>query len=280
MSTSELSWSRGPANSRGVRVLLYAQYGVFGGLIFLLLVGVSYLLVHTLLSGDSNSQFFFILLIVGWFLAWTGIIERASRTTLRQTRLFDGFYRVSRPRWYAVVTLLGAGIHYLLFMYSLTVWAFVFFLSVPVLSIGSQLLSSEGELNRDTRTLTYRGNDIDFELITDIRRATIGDRTILWLSFVRGRANISTPQLLVLPTQLVEDAWPIFETGLAQEVEPVKTDRKTQFVFFGAALGFLGVAVAVGVLLIKNEGLVVATGLSGVFAMFGLLFLWLAIFDR
>lgn len=279
MSPSELSWSWGPANSWVVRILLYAQYGVFGGLVFPLLVGVSYLLVHTLLSGDLNSQFFLVLLIAGWFLVWIGIIERAGRTTLRQTRLFDEFYRVSRPRWYAIVTLLGAGVHYLLFTYSLTAWAFVFFLSVPVLPIGSQLLSSEGKLDCNTRTLTYRGNDIDLELITDIRRVTIDDRTILWLSFVRGRASISTPQLLVLPTQLVEDAWPIFETGLTQEAEPAQTNRKTQIILFGAALGFLGVAVAVG-LLTQKEGLVVAIGLSGIVAMFGLLFLWLAVFNR
>ena len=49
--------------------------------------------------------------------------------------------------------------------------------------------------------------------------------------------------------------------------------------FFGAALRLFGIAVAIGELLTQNEGLVAALGLSGVFAVFGLLFLWLAMFD-
>lgn len=274
-----MSWSWGPANSRIVRVLLYAKYGVFRGGAFLLLVGGSYLLTQRLFSGDSNPRSLLLLLIVGWFLAYIGVINWAGRTTLRQTRLYDEFYRVSHPRWYATGTLFGAGSHYLLFTYSPTVWAIAFLSSVPVLIIGSHLFSSEGEFDWKTQTLTYQGEEIDLALVTGIRRVTVGKRTILWLSFTRGRVGMQTPRLLVLPTRLVNSAWSVFETGSAHEVESAKPDRGTQAVFFGAALGFLGIAVVIGVLLTQNEGLVVALGLSGVFAVFGLLFLWLAIFD-
>lgn len=269
----------GPANSRLVRVLLYAKYGVSRGGLFLLLVGGSYLLIRPLLSGNLNSRFLVVFLIVGWLLAYIGLIIWAGRTTLRQTRLFDEFYRVSRPQWYAIASLLGAGVHYLLFAYSPTVWAIAFLSSMPVLIIGAHFFSSEGELDPDTQTLTYQGEEIDLALVTGIRRVTLGRRTILWLSFIRGQVGMQTPRLLVLPTRLVDREWSVFETGRAREVESAKPNRGTQAVFLGAALGSLGIAVAIGVVLTQNEGLVAALGLSGVFAVFGLLFLWLAIFD-
>ena len=184
-----------------------------------------------------------------------------------------------RPLWYAIATLFGAGLHYLLFEYSPTVWALLFLSSVPVFLIGSKLLSSEGEIDEETRTLTYQGNEVDLKLITDIHRFTIGNRTILWLSYTGDRVGIETPRLLVVPTQLIDSAWQVFESGVAQEVESSKTRRRTRIVFVGTALGFLGISAAVGVLVTRSEGLVVAIGLSGAFALFGLLFLWLAIFD-
>ena len=202
-----MSWSWGPANSRTVRVLLYAKYGISRGGVFLLLVGGSYLLIKRLLSGELNPRFLLLFLIVGWFLAYVGLIHWAGRTTLRQTRLFAEFYRVSRPRWYALATLLGAGAHYLLFAYSPTVWALAFLCSVPVLIIGSKFFSSEGKLDWNTQTLTYQGEEIDLELVTETRRVTIGKRTIVWLSFPRGRVGVQTPRLLVLPTRLIDSVW-------------------------------------------------------------------------
>ncbi|PSP55027.1 hypothetical protein BRC82_07430 [Halobacteriales archaeon QS_1_67_19] len=249
------------------------------GMGFLLLIAVSYLLTQQLSADSINPRFLTVLLIVGWSLAYIGVLHLAGRTTLRQIRLLDEFYQVRRPLWYAIATLLGAGLHYLLFTYSPTVWALLFLSSVPVLLIGSKLLSSEGKIDEETRTLTYQGNEVDLELVTDVRRFTVGNRTFLWLSYTRDGVGIQSPRLLVLPTQLVDSAWQVFESGVAQEVESSETRRGTRGVFLATALGFLGSAVAIGVLVTRSEGLVVAIGFSGIFALFGLLFLWLAIFD-
>lgn len=279
MSTSDTSWSWGPANSRTVRVLLYAQYGVSRGVGFLLLIGVSYLFLQQLSADNLNPRFLTVILIVGWSLAYIGVLHLAGQTTLRQTRLFDEFYQVRRPLWYAIATLLGAGVHYLLFAYSPTVWALLFLSSVPVLLIGSKLLSSAGEIDEETRTITYQGNEVDLEMVSGIHRFTIGNRTILWLSYTRDGVGIQSPRLLILPTQLIDNTWQMFESGVAQEVESSEPRRRTRGIFLGTALGFLGSAVAIGVLVTRSEGLIVAIGLSGIFALFGLLFLWLAIFD-
>lgn len=279
VGSAKSSWSWGPANSRAVRLLLYGQYGIFGGLLFLLLLGFAYLLVRNVLSRELSLLLVLGLFTVNWFAARTAIIERAGLTTLRQTRLYDEFFQVAHQRWYATATLLCAGAHYLLFTYSPIVWALGFSVSVPVALIGPQFLSSEGELDRDAQTLTYQSRDVDLRLVTDVRRFTMGERTVLWLSFTHGRVGVMAPRLLVLPTRLVDNAWDTFEASIAHEAEPAKTQWGTKAVFSGAALGSVGTAAGVFVVIQSGEGLVPALVFSSTFTLFGLLFLWLAVFD-
>lgn len=279
MSSSGATWSWGPADSRTIRALLYSQYGFFGGLAFLILAGVGYRLLRSVGSGEPNLVVLLGVLIVGWFLARTAAVEWAGRSTLRETRPFGEFYRVSRARWDATAAVLGAVVHYLLFAYSPTAWALGFLLGVPAALVGARFLSSEGELDRDARTLTYQGTDVDLNAVAAVRRFTVGERTILWLSFVRSRGDVSTPRLLVVPTRLADAVQDAFETSTAREVESAATERTTRAALLGGALGFLGVAVGIGAVLARNEGPVAAVVLSGVFVCFGLLFLWLAVFD-
>ncbi|WP_227377290.1 hypothetical protein [Haladaptatus halobius] len=121
---------------------------------------------------------------------------------------------------------------------------------------------------------------ISLDSLASVRRLRIRSWTILWLSFVSGRAGSTTRRLLVLPADVYEDVAEVFHAGIDQEVELGETNRAQRIAFLATALGFLGVAIVMFVVVSRNdERLFLVFVFSSMFGVFSLPFLRLALFD-
>lgn len=290
-----LTWSWGPADSRLVRVLLYVPPGLIGGLA---LVALGRIVAVWLAAGwlavggvePTRTEVTTLLVILVVFLVaavlYFGqmvLVERGTRRTLTDTRVFGEFYRMERLHWHVLAALIGAGLYLVVAATVPGAWPVVFVGGLAVSLIGVHLLGSAGELDPSSRTLTYDDHEIDLASVTAVRRLSLGERAVVWLSSPRERTSIRTPGLLVLPTRVADELEAVVERGTPEEaaarsdaVESADANPVVRAVSFILALGFLGFAGVLSVLLYRRGLVNVALAVSLILATFGVLFLWLA----
>lgn len=244
-----LSWARGPKNSRSVRVLLYLAYGSVGSVGVLLVLLVA-LVLRSGGFGSNGSPSTVGILVLGLLLAvWRGLpVELARRSGGYGTDVLREFTEVRRWRWVAAASLLAFGV-----LAGVVIGSGVVILGL-LLPIGGWLtgftlahvLSSAGEIDTETRTLTYGEQRIDLDSLTGARRVQFGGQTFLWLSFESGYSDF-VQRLYVLPIPVAERAWPVFETGIACEtdVEVAEADRANHRRYVFGALAFFGAGAGV-----------------------------------
>lgn len=232
MARARLSWDRGPAESRLVRVLSYVAWGLLGGL----LVSGAVLFRRWLASvaadvvtgdvGPVALAFAVFVLVLLVPMLWVGYVHN-RRVEPRSRAMAE--WQAFRPwPWGAVVAvvvailvLLGEVAFEPWFVAQPRTFAFAVLLVGAVVDVLAHLLGPVGELDPSTMTLSYKNrDDADLRYLADAKRLRVGGYTFLWLSFVPGAPDrFSVQGLYVLPTEVVERAWPVFEAGIDADVE-------------------------------------------------------------
>lgn len=283
MPPVRLSWAWWPATSRMVRILLYINTGVVGGLVLAILVGMLLLGGWVMWAGQLELTLLaLVLFAILFYIARGAVFEWAVRQTLADTPFYSEFYRVERHRWHALAALLGAGAHLFVYVVSPTAW-FLGFIGSLVGSIASLQLASKGDLDPATPALTYNGRDIDLRSVQPIRRLSLGPWTGLWLSPPPARSRQRTPRLLSLPTPIADhlvelvEAGAFTEPGASADEASVATPSLVRAISVIAGVGFLGAAVGLGALLFtQGVGALGALIVPSILAVFGVLFLSVA----
>lgn len=253
MSSTGLTWSIGPADSRLVRVLLYLAEGLFGGIILssvLLLVGSP---VIDLLRG-VNPWSLGLVAVLLFLLVWkTAILAGVLRAAPEPPQTTREWVEIQQWRWAIVTSLivtafLVGGEVFVWEWYSQTYdWISLafFFAGIALFSVAGVLVST-GEIDRDTMTLTdvppssNEPRRINLRSLRGVKRFTIGDRTLLWLSFEPGYGS-STKHLHAIPTEVVDRGWSVFQSGLAADVEVEASARSARRQNLLAVVGFTAI---------------------------------------
>jgi hypothetical protein len=259
-----IEWSRDPTDSRLLLALGYVPLGVAGGLVFFV---VSMLLFAAAVAVAGGNLFAIgliaLLTLVGGpfslLYLWPLIRHPEQRPP------FPDWVGELRPRWVVLASLVGALAIALSIQSEFGLYSVVAVGFMPLLVIG--LFSSEGAIDTETRTLRYGDSkEIELDGLTGVKRLHVGETTLLWLSFPRGRS----PRLLVLPAETDRAARPVFEAAAAQPTEANDPNRTVQATLVALAVVFLGVpAILVVSGSVTTEGVAIV---GYVAAFFGILF--------
>ena len=261
MGSDSLSWTLGPANSRLIRSLCYLFVGVFGGRVVLplLVVGWGVLTGRVPVGAPVVGVLLLLFLFV---IVWARRFP-AYEQVLSQSRVVGEFLQVAHPVWLVAAALVGAGTY--MFIYEFTpaprLVEFLWFLGGFLVSVlGVMLLSSAGTIDTTTRTLTYRGWELELDLLADAERYPLGSWTVLWLSFEPGYVTYMQ-RLYLLPTDIADRAWPVFEAGITNQVarEPEPRSGFARRTVLLGALIFFGIALGLTVVLIQVDTPIVVT---------------------
>lgn len=220
MSGQEMSWSCGPMNNVTPRLFLYLLVAViFGwfsipGYILLHAVTLSFAQGNRILVGIIS------LVILVVIFVWVPRFPAFSQV-FSQVRIFREFRKFSNRIKLLASAGIGAGILNLIFLYAppiigKVVWALWLGVGVFMTLMGAYTFSSEGKLDRGSRTLTYRHRTMDLDTITGVKHFTLGNQTILWFSFTSTNDSSDAPRWVILPTDIA-DATTSFVNG---RVEP------------------------------------------------------------
>lgn len=154
-----------------------------------------------------------------------------------------------------------------------------------VLLVLARSLSTDGEIEPESLTLSYRQRDeIDLSALAVARRFPVGPYTALWLRFEPGIRDRSSRQgFYVIPTPIVERAWPVFEAGLAAEAgatdrESTPRHRPLRTINLGIVVGYVALAVGALTLFYALDAPRAALEMVAyVFAVLGIVFAWMAV---
>lgn len=261
MASESYSWSKGPANSRIIRSLCYLFVVVFGGRVVLPVLVVGWGVLNG--SVPVSTPFVGVLLLLFLFvLVWARRLP-AYRQLLSQSRVVREFLQITHPGWLLAAVLVGAGTYVFIYEFAsaprlveLLWFGGGFLFSV----LGVMLLSSAGAIDPTTRTLTYRGWELELDLLADAARYPMGRWTALWLSFEPGYVTYMQ-RLYLLPTDIADRAWPVFEAGTANHVErePEPSSGFAKRTVIIGALIFFGIALGLTAVLLQVDAPLVVT---------------------
>lgn len=260
-----IEWSHGPTDSRLLLTLGYVPLGVAGGLV----IFVVSMLLFAAAAAVAGGNFFAVGLIVLLALVggpfsllylWSLIRHPEQRPP------FPDWVGALRLRWVVLASLFGALAIALFIQWGLGFHPVVAVGFVPLLVIG--LFGSDGEIDTETRTLRYGdSNEIELDGLTGVKRLHVGETTLLWLSFPRGRS----PRLVVLPSGTDRAARPVFAAAAAQPTESHDPNRTVQAALVVLAVVFLSVPV---ILTVSGSVTTEGTAIAGYVAVFfGIVFI-------
>lgn len=278
-----LSWAVGPADSRAIRVLFYLAEGLLGGAVAAVVVSGSEEALPAGLPGGPVSPGLvavFVLLVLGsvvWFYALARVAVEQSRkpdssdpTSWAQFQhsALAAWTRDQQWRWPGLIGIVvAAGLVALGpnapgTLSEDPLWFGALLLAVGCSALG-ELLSSEGRIDPESLTLAtprYREwREVDLRTLTSVRRVSVGEFTVCWLSVAPGVGKRTALQgFYAVPTAVLERAWSAFEEGLAAD-PPVDAETAERARFFRR----VNRVVAGGVLSLA-VGTLFALGLLGV----------------
>lgn len=270
-------WSRGPTDSRTLRVLLHVAVGVPFGLGLLLVA---------LALGPAATDPTAAGLLAGGVLLLGAVAVGARRRgrigaagSIPETLGAETPLSTVRPAWLLVATLGAAGVLAAasgLGVQWLLATALVGLL-VPATAVG--LLRTEGELDPEERSLRYGDDRVPLRSLSSIRGRIVGDSAFLWCTFVPGSER--TPGLIVLPASVYRDHRTVFDAGVAASDEVLAApDRPLRLVAygFGSGMVLLGL-LSGGVVYAGGASLVVGAFVGGSLALLGAFFLVLGRYE-
>lgn len=225
--SANYSWVVGPAESHGVRILVYLALGwVPAYLIVVLLPIISSFSLTLLFIGGA--LILSPLLILFYFL-----LDRPDRREEALLPSMRWFFRSFETECRGIWIVLSMVINTLVLGAIWIVLDWQVFDLVPlnlfvVFLFGAFLLSSRGEFDITTMTLSYNTpislvdwHTVDFEEVTGVRRTTVGKRTYLWLSFEpNSRHLLAFRGPFMVPTEIFDRAWPQLKASRDDTTDP------------------------------------------------------------
>jgi hypothetical protein len=286
--TGSVSWSHGPGDSRGIRLLLYVAVGVPLGLAALLLVLFGQVVLVGVRSGNLDVLGGGLALVVLGGLAvrrfvWVAdddtdedpVVEddvedvRTLRTDLLGE---DGLLAALQPRGVALAAVAGAAALVLAASVG-TPWLFaalVVGLVLPTVAVG--LLTTEGELDVDDRRLRYGDAEIPLTALAAVHRLRLGSYAFCWCRFVAGSGR--TPQLVVLPAAVDRSHADAFEAGVVSDHplgQPTDDSIRLVAYMFGGLMASLG-ALSFALLAASGTSVLLAGYVGGALGLLGAFF--------
>ncbi|WP_152043275.1 hypothetical protein [Salinigranum salinum] len=193
MPSTVVRWRFSPAATRSLRLLVYAAVGLLVGPA----VGFVGLLLTTLLRADAGLLLLVVALFVGLGVgsgrALVGLASGELPTPIHED------VRALSCRWVAGAVLTTAG---------LTVWGFratgvglelivgSVVTGVLALVIGAGL-RTDGVVDCDGGTLTYRGHTVPLDAVRRVRSARVGPFVLALLRYYDASVGPSTPRFVV-----------------------------------------------------------------------------------
>lgn len=282
MGTEAVSWDWGPSESRFVRAFLSLAFGWMAGYVTITLLS----LLSVSLGGSWRDLLFFVVAAVGFLLSpllvLYLVIKRSRRNEspfIRSHWLMGEFWQEFRLPWLVVVALVSAAALWVLdtrFGADPFLVAMALFLGT-VLLVG--LLSSKGDLDTESRTLSYSGYTthrvVDLESVVDVKRLRLGNRAFLWVSVEPDVENRHRVQgLYTVPTDIADRVRPPFESD--RDATPSVREKGPAFLpgTLRGLVGFLVLLTGVVIVLVWGGAPmeVVALAVVGI-GGYGLLYL-------
>lgn len=281
MADEAIEWSPTPATSRVARFGLYWLVGLFGGLavIVVALVGG---LAFSAATGRGIGLETFALVVFALVVA-TVIHGRAVAflftTDVGSNHPFREFVRTTHPLWLVAAAVGGAGIHVATVRIGFGFWAVWFLGGLIAASVVTSLATTGGRIDPDSRTFRFGEKSIELDALDGYRRLSLGECTLLWLSYESSVGNFSLPRLVSIPTSLVGDALPLFDAGVAHAIRDERRERNSLAtrMLVGLGIGLVGTGVALSLLIsARSDELFFAVYIGLMVALFGVLMLWVA----
>lgn len=213
---SAVEWAVTPAESRLLRLPVYAFVGVVGGLATLVVIGGTFALAHAAIRGNLLPVALVALLaLVGGPISarylWPAIRDPGQRLGLP-----DGLPRLSRP--YAVIAVFaGATAIPASTLISpigpLVVLAIGFGAPVLVPFLGSTGWAALDESGGGT--LSVNGRDVPLAALSGVRSVELGTVVGYWLQYAD--APLGAPRWVVVPASVADDLGALLDAGVAAE---------------------------------------------------------------
>lgn len=270
---ASLTWSRGPRTSRVVRGLLYAAFGLLGGygMAFALFIGV------VAVQGNLTGMALLVAGLLGVVILKMTGFDLARRYHAFDARLWREFGQVFRWLWFVLASILGAALLVGAVVRLGDAALLLPFVGGTVLILLAYFLSSDGEIDPQTRMLVYQGEELALDDVVAVRRISVGDVLLLWLTFERGTVAFGRWRWILLPTGLGPTAEQVVESGIAHEANETRSNRSRSRVILAGGVGTLGVSFAVYVVIARAAGSEVAALLATGIALFGVILVILAL---
>lgn len=245
MSTDEtsVSWSHTAEESRLLRALVSFPLGVLAGGILAVLLGLVAVVGLVFVNGNY---------VVGAALLFAfgvGLARFAPHHVARvkgERSLASEFEGASKW-WVAGSAVVGIGALALGAQFGRGGLLATVLGTVVAPLLAAAVLTSEGELDAATGTLTYGGTDVDLRTLDGFRQVSLGGYVVYRLSYVSGAATFTTPRSVVVPKRVDAALRSGFESGVSADApEGNSPKRAVRVAAIGMGVFFLGFA---GVLL-------------------------------
>lgn len=228
MASIDISWGREPSTSRLARMLLYLADGALGGVVLYLLY-LGWQFGPAVARGDvSDFDLGFGLLVLFLWGGMTVLIVVVQRSYVSDSRWWHEWQAVRQWSWVVVASVAMAAVYV---GSVLVIWSrFLPFFGQLVPVLGALIvwvmlfgtgggLSATGEIDPDSRTLTWAGYEADLDNLTHYRRISFDGRTLLLLTFSRVDVPIGRSLWLLLPNETANAVVPVLEAGLAHDAD-------------------------------------------------------------
>lgn len=250
-SRTSIEWRIDAASSWLLRVMVYAEVGLFGGGMLLVVVGTAFLGGWTALGGEyTHLAYFGLLALIGGPLSvlylWPVIADGDQRpplaTLFADETLAERYAAVFTRRRLLAAVFGGIGTLAVLFLLTPRIAFATVIASLLLLPLLAGWISW-GTVVPGDRTMIYNGRPVALDRASGVRRIDLGSVTVGWLSYRSGAAGLSDRRLLVLDDEAADAVERIVaETDDGDEREP---DRAVQGAFAFLSLCLIGLTALI-----------------------------------
>lgn len=253
MSSGPVEWRTDAASSRGLRALVYATVGLFGGGMLLVFCGVAFLGVSLALDGEYTYLAYVVLLaLIGGPLSLLYLLpmltDRDQRPPLAALLADEGVagrYAAAFTRRRLLGAVLGGALVILVALWIDPRALFVLVVGTLFLLPLASGVVSWGRVDPEEGTLTHRYRTISLSRVERLRRVDVGGVSICWLSYRPGAGDVTSPRLLATSPEAADATERVLATVDPETGEEHEPDRAVQLALGFLALCFLGLAGAV-----------------------------------
>ncbi|NHN59314.1 MULTISPECIES: hypothetical protein [Halorussus] len=277
---ADVEWSHTVAESRLLRALAGASFGVLAAMALAAGVAAVAFTAGSFLSGRYGIAVALLFALLFTAARIAPQITAFRTGTSDRLALLHGALHDSGWLGLAAATAFGAGVVWLGVRLGDIEFFLVVFGTIAVPMVAVSALTSEGELRSDAETLTYCGTDIDLSALDGVRRVGLGGLVVYRLSYVAGAMTPTTPRFLVVPAGVDDALRAALDAGVA--ADPPESDptnpaiRATLAVFGVGLLAFAGLLLTVDPTGPTPRGGAVLVYAALMAGLFGAIFLSLA----